>query len=585
MRKQKRNILIGVGVVLLVVAFLILNNFNFPLAVGSGFQTLSLSNTYLKSNDPNLAGQLWILTVSQNGAGQSAYGSFKIEDSTGKSSNDFSIDLNLDKSYASYKIYNQGNKINTITWQSQVENPFSSSKGCDMKVWEGWYKPFGVTVYCYKKQPRAVLGTIGSPTINFQSTMTVKSTVGSDSCVITNTGSNSCTSKNGNVYASWAGSLVSGQATPSPSDRGIIALYDTSSSGWKTGKKAAYDSYNTYEISGLESCINAGGKDSCFTQYNTYSNNVLVGYPFTTEGGTTAVSSGTSTSGEIRLDLPVQIQFPVITMKIKASFIGINIPVGKPKITSLTTQTFQTGQTGIINVDVKNIGDGVGNFNVYASCNNEFTQNGNALTISGLDVGLSKTVYLPLSASVLSGLKSGTCTVTAKDINNPANLDSKTVTVTANAISLCVEGEVTVFGNLIQKCVNNKWITTESCAATQTAKLANGIPQCVSNEQIDERNLLEKIGGFFSNLFSGIFGFFDTIKIIASFLAFIFSILFGYEFLSGFKAMKNKALVWIFSLVIAAIVGYLVFTIFYLGLAIFVALVLIKVISGGVLHR
>lgn len=586
MKKKNRNILVGTILIVLLLFLFSTGTLKLPLAISSGFTTLGISNIQFTSNDPILNGQAWLLTVSQNGAGQSVYGdSGSISDNSGKSSKPFTISVSLDKNDATYKIYSQGVYIKTVDWTKGTYNPFSKTGGCNSAVWSFWYHPSQLSilgdVYCYNYVNKGVYGTLGGPDFNFQSTISVSGDGGTDNLVISNDQATSGISKNGNVYASWFGSFVSGESAPNPQGQGIIAIYDTSTNGWKTGSQVSYDSWRIYDLSGFASCRSTSSdKSACFKTYNNYATSLMNGYPFSTVGGSVAKTSGTQSNGLVTLSLPKQLQFPGLALRIKASFIGINIPVGKPKIISTSSLTFSTGQTGNIAVTVQNSGDGAGSFDVFATCTDGFSQSGNSLRISSLPAGSTQIVYIPITSNIISGTKSGTCIVTAKDVNDPNNVDTKSVSVSSSSISICTEGQVSIIGNKIQQCQSNVWITTKECAIDETAKYVSGVPACVK-ENGDEIGFFGKIWGLIKGFFGGIFNFtgniYSILKNVVVIIIFIFSLLFGKDLIGSFRSLRRKEwLAWLFSLIIAGAIAYFVWKVFFVGLIIFGIFVLLK---------
>jgi|GEM_PF-6515983 hypothetical protein len=595
MRKKNRNIIAGV---ILVVAILIIlvsfGAFKLPFSViNSGFSTLSLSSINVNSNDPVLGGQTWFLTVSQNGASQSAYvdnSAVLKDDTTGATSNPMTISLTLNKNYASYNIFNQGVPIRHLEYTTTsytAINLLTGTSGCNTAVWNN-YQIFQQVSYCFNYVTDGYYGTIGQANQVFQSTVNVQGSGGSDSCTISNTGANTCYSQAGNLYASWVGSLVSGASAPDPSSQGIVAVYNTATGGWKTANQ---NSYQTYSQQNINSCITSGGTN-CFNQYNNYESAFMNGYSFTSTGGNVAYTQGTQNSGQVILNLPQQFNFPVITMGIKASMVGINILSGKPKILSATPQVFQTGQTGTIQATVENVGTATGSFNVGATCTNGFSQTGNSLTISSLAPNSQNTVYIPITANVVSGTNEGTCTVTATDISNSLNSDTKTVSVSANAIIICTNGQISTNGNLIQQCTNNVWVTIKSCnPANETAQLTGSGASCVPKNSPGTCgflgvgclwNSIFGSGGFFDNLFSGIGNFFSIVKLIASILAGIFAFVFSLDLFNKISFVKNhKWLLWIISLIIGLLFFWLVTTVFWIGVILFVVYLIFKSIIGA----
>jgi hypothetical protein len=577
-KKQKKTLVIGISIFILLIAFIFFSQLGSKTLSIGGFSTLSLGQQTFTSNDPTIGGQAWLLTVSQNGAGQSAYGTFTAEDNNGDTSNQFKITTSLDENYATYLINNQNVYINHVSYTTTTYNPLGSLGGCNPDVWTNVYKPtWSITAYCYKFTNDGVYGTVGSANVNFKSTILVEGKGGSDSCVISNNAQTSCTSNSGKFYVSWAGNLVSGQALPQPTDQDIIAVYNTKKGGWITSKGQYLNSWNTAKNS-LISCINSIKSTSCFDNINNLENTLISGSPFTTSGGISAIGQGTQTNGQLVMNLPTQVQFPVLTMKIKASFIGINIPVGKPKIVSVSSSKFQTGSSGIIITQVSNEGTGTGNFDVFATCTNGFSQVGTSLRISGLEVGSSQTVYIPITSNVASGDIQGSCTVTAKDVNNPNNLDSKSVSVSSSAIAICTANELRISGNNIQTCQSNAWVTTQACNSTEIAQYVGDTPKCVGKGSTIKSDWFTNILTSIGNFFSGIGDAFTLIKYLVILVIFIFSMLFGKDLLSSFDALEDKSwLAWILAIVIALVISLIALKLFWIGIILAVIVIGVRI--------
>lgn len=595
MKKGSKILLIVSLLVILFGAGFII--YNYTQQSTYGFTTLSLSpNVQLNSNDPTIGGQAWILTVSQNGAGQGAYGTFTAE-SGSASSDPFTITTSLDENYALYTIQNTNVPIRQLQWTTTTYNPFGSLGGCNPDYWSYAFIEGGLfsKVWCYKYTTDGYYGTISSGNVNFQSSIKVQGKEGTDTCTISNTGSQSCYSNNNKFYVSWVGSLVSGQSIPNAANDGKIAVYKPSTSGWQIGSQINYNTYKTYDQTGFTSCLNLpvnGDVGSCFTKYNNYESQVLTPVSWSIVGGSNAITLGSQSNGKIQMNLPMQVQFPVLTMRVKASFIGINIPVGKPQIVSGSSQEFQTGQSGTIKVSVKNIGDGDGTFDVSATCTNGFSQTGNALRISSLSPGNTQIVYLPITANVQSGTSSGTCTVLAKDYNNPNNFDTKVVSVSASQLTICTEGDQRISGQNIQECQNNIWVTIKTCASDETPNFINGQLQCVKegspgSTTPGECSEWTIVPGFFGwdgvkipDLFCVIDNFFTSIKWLVAVIGGLLAGLAGWK-IGKKKFNKNSKMPLLIGLIVAVITGALILIFFWWGVLILVILGLIKWVVPG----
>ena len=264
--KKQRNLIIGIIIIILLIGVLGYYS-DFPFAIG--FSTLSLGQQTFTSNDPIIGGQAWLLTVSQNGAGQFASGTFIAKDSSGATSDSFTIKTSIDKNTATYPIYNQNIPISRVDYTITIYNPFGSLKGCNPDVWTNYFKDsFSLNVYCYKFITDGYYGSVGSANVNFESSINVQSSPGNDKCVVSNTGATSCISSNGNVQVSWVGSLVSGQSPPQPTDQNIIAVYNTNKGGWITSKSQYFTDWNNAK-NNLVNCL-GDFKTQCFNDFNNF---------------------------------------------------------------------------------------------------------------------------------------------------------------------------------------------------------------------------------------------------------------------------------------------------------------------------
>lgn len=592
-KKKKQNIVIGI--VLAIALILVLSQTGFkPFAVG--FSTLSLSQININSNDPFVGGQAWFLTVSQNGAGQSATLTDKISDAE-KSSDVFTLTTNIDEHFVQYPIRNENKKIREVTFTT-TKFKWGGTAGCNPDYWTNYFAagkvPLISNVWCYKFSTSGIRGSIGSGNVNFKSTINVQGSGGSDSCTISNIGSTSCLSNNGKVHAQWVGSLVSGQAIPNAANDRKVAIFDTSRNGWKIGSQNTLDNYLSYDSNGFDNCLNlpsGGDRDKCFTNFNLFSRQAMSESNWGMTGGSNAFTSGSQSSGQVKINLPKQIQFPVITMRIRADLIGINIPVGEPRIIDADSDCFQTGQTGIIQVEVKNVGSGVGNFDVSANCGGQFSQVGNSLRISSLGVQESQTVFLPIQANAVNEIKDS-CTITANDVNNPNNLDTRSVGVCSSPITICSEGEERASGQTIQECQNNKWVVIKTCASGETIEFVGDKLECVGEGGGNKTKCGSCTDFAKSKLLGQIFpsqkcekkllqstltctGSF--IKIILIPIVFLFVLIFGMNFFreNKFFKIKQKGVAFLVSLVIASLLGWLVFALFTVGIIISISVLVI----------
>lgn len=460
--QHKRKLLIAsslIAVLLLTPSFLNLN-------LLGGFSTLSVSNVNYDSNDPSIGGRAWLITVSQNGAGQSISGVISKdqlidEQDNVEAQNDVSIDISLDEMYATYPIQNTDEKIYNVEWKET--NSWDGCSGYDGNVVINAFAK-----YCFKFSTVSSYGLLGTPSTNFQSTITINSGSNTETAVLQSLTASSVNFGVGGS-ASWVGSLTSGELPSIASDQKISAIY---ASGWKTIDDNKYRDYRTYADSSFESCLaNSGDKERCLRNYNYYADKAMELKSLTSSGGSQATVYGSQNSGQVKLDLEKAILFPVITLRLRSDWIGtvsINNPVGTPKIESLSTEEFQTGDNGYITVNSKNIGDADGSFALSVECGPYFSVQGTTTNLPILSPQDITTSFIPITSDVTSKTKES-CTVKLYDRNNPSIFDTKDLLVTSNPILLCSPGDKRINGNNIEQCniSGSGWDIIETCSSTQ----------------------------------------------------------------------------------------------------------------------
>ena len=231
------------------------------------------------------------------------------------------------------------------------------------------------------------------------------------------------------------------------------------------------------------------GMKDCINSMGYYASSIIQGKAFIATGGLQPKISGDTSNGKITMELPKQFSYPMIVAKVRASWLGVVVPVGKPKLISVSSDEFKTGNDGFVKAIVSNVGDGIGSFDISLSCNNPFSSS-DSIRLSGIQQQEQRTLYLKLTASV-SQPTSGTCTVTARDANQPSNIDSMAVAVKASNLAICQAGQKRTFGKYIQQCnqYGSAWITIKEC---EENKIADPITfECISDKSV----VSDPIGG------------------------------------------------------------------------------------------
>lgn len=502
--------LIGVMSIAIFPSILTLN-------LAGGFATLSVSDVNYDSNDPSIGGRAWLITVSQNAQGQSITGTIaksQLVDNQDnvEAQNDVNININLDEMSSSYPIQSTSENIYSVEYKD-INRAFDSC-GSDYPHFED-YGLYGR--YCYKYTKTANYGLVGTPSTNFKSTIQISSDGKTETATIDSLTSTTVNLGQGGS-ASWVGSLTTGEQAPIASDQRISAAYTSS---WKTIDTMKYESYKTYAESGFLTCLRAtDNKITCFNNFNTYSDQALEGKALTSQGGSQATVYGSQSSGQVKLELEKAIQFPVITLRLRADWIGtvsINNPVGVPKIESVSSEEFQTGSNGFITVNSKNIGDAAGSFAISVNCGSSFSVQGTTVNVRTLQPQETATSFVTISADVNSKT-SETCIVKLYDRNNPSKSDERTLIVSANPILLCNPGNKRINGNTIEQCnINGSgWDLIETCGQNEKPeRQANDNIICVKLDIKPEFSL----GWSLDWLFPNFGGMIDNLTLIVTILS------------------------------------------------------------------
>ncbi len=456
----------------------------------TGFNDIALSSIDYLSNDPVLGGKSWVLTVVQNCQGRYAVGSFdksKIQDyqDNARAEYDLKITTSLDEQKCEYPIQVQGTSIKHLNYETK-NLKFGWGAGdfedeCTAKTGSLWFINKGWDYTCFWATETAKHGILETPSTTFKSTIKLESHGETKTATITNTGPRSV--QIGDVgSAFWNGNLVTGDQCPIAADYRISAAYQNGV--WRTIDESKYQAYLGYHQAQLENCINryvdygTETPDSCTDDYNVMESNALSGKQLVSKGGSVGTTYGSTYNGKVFLEPVKALQYPMITLRLNVDWIGLYIPVGEPKVIYASSQDFRTGTTGIIDSQIQNVGTGTGSFNVYATCEAPFSQQGGSHTVY-LAPNEVTSVSIPITASA-SAETAGTCSVCAQDINDPTKKHCKSVAVTVKPQILCTPNERRCNGDYIEQCSldGSGWTTIQECELG--CEFKNNQPSCKS---------------------------------------------------------------------------------------------------------
>tara|TARA_Y100000310_G_scaffold9604_1_gene10309 strand:+ start:857 stop:2671 length:1815 start_codon:yes stop_codon:yes gene_type:complete len=582
----------------------------------SAFSTLSLDRVDFSTRGDEFD-QQWLLLISEDGRADKAVVTKKaeeIKDDKIHAKNDLTIKTEIDKNSCVYTIQNINQPISRLDYTKKTVWKFwdipNEIKSCEQR--EGYYWAFNLgfdfNVYCFftPAGKDSFVGRISDKKYDFNTKITLTSGGESKSVDISNSDrvSNSVPDY---FVAKWHGSLSTGAECPDITS--LSPIYDRDSGEWKLGEKSSISNYQSFHSSGMKECLNSyiiarttGGlivetPDSCKKRYNDLVEKAQSPEVFNIKGSTGSMTTQSSELGELVVEDVQPFQFPVISLKINADWIGIVQPITKPTILSCESSKFKQGEIGEIDVEVKNKGES-GSVSISTVCLSPFKSVGTTPIIR-LKKGESKSITVPITVSTKEDV-SKTCSVTVQDESDPSVRVSKRCDVSASGVVLCEAGKKRCSGRFIEQCKSSgsEYGLIEECELD--CKLDKyGQPFCPevtpppppppngNGDKCEPIWAIAKITiipdficemekvPYLKEGISGLVGF-------VMFIILIFML----KNLIGFENIPQRLMVLGFSLIIAILLGFLFYYLFWFGVALIVALVVmffvIKIILGKV---
>ena len=593
MPRKKNQALKIIGISLLIIFLLATLSsvvyFGVRKETGFGFggTIISLQRTDFISSDSQIDGEAWLLTIVQNEASQFARGFFTADEINSKTSTKekvkYPLEVNIESTPQKciYELNAQSSKIYTM--ESISKGKFILKTSCQ-NACEGYYaytcKPTlfitGFDAYCYKKSPTATYGSVQFDKLSFSSNIIANINKEEFKGTISNENDKSVTLADGKFYASWVGNLVSGESCPSSSEQNVASVFYNDK--WKLIDKNNFIQYQNHDASGFENCLDryAQGSETpqtCVSAYNSMSSLALSPKEFQAVGGTTAIQNAESANnGKVEITLGKAIQFPTITMRIKADLLGIVVPSSQPKIMKSDSECFTTGSNGFIVANIKNVGDDYATFVVSANCPAPFSQTGTSVSVQ-LAPNTEQAVNIPISVEAGQDVKRK-CTINVADLENPSKKDSSSVDVCGKTIILCNSGETKCYGAIRQRC-NAQGSGWENIEGDETCRTeGGGGGECKHYLQIGKSVIIPKLSCFRE---------FKTIRWIASFLVGTLVLFLAYGATSSRMRnqqgdVENPALAWITAVIFGVGSAVITYMLFYVGLTILLIALLVGII-------
>src|SRR6185503_15704071 len=335
---RDKTIKYTVGFILGIIVLLAIIAGNYPgflpLSI-AGTSTLSISQAQLQSTNPYLNGQAWLLTFSAGGLGQSYYGTISpsqvdalTPDQT-TTTKTLSIKVDYADQVCNYPIQNTGSFTPIYDMVYKKYACFLNPSIQDIKTNTGiqnilYYGRLGITegFACFGVGYNTVspVGTFNNPSVSQPYTITLNV----DGKIATRTIDPSAGSAQGAVgdyaYAIWNGNLVSGSSCSSSTEYRTIYL----NGNWITVKRQNYDAYASFEannkLNGYNGC--SAYSENCILNWlNQFNNAANLAKTQTSFG--TVFDSSSQTNAVVKVVQGTPLQFPVTTLYVKASTLGV----------------------------------------------------------------------------------------------------------------------------------------------------------------------------------------------------------------------------------------------------------------------
>ncbi len=478
--------------------------------------SVSTSDVITQTTQPSTV--YWIINGQLNGGGQSLTGT--VDPSMVKNfmggkvytSQPLNIQITSQNEQVSYDILNEGVPIYEYTVQS-----FNAPTGFLNVITDDpqpcpsptntWNIPIGQSLfghakvrYCVTRQQVATKGSYSNPTVGFSAVIQASAGDISKQKTICSGSAPGCEGSSVAFddlgTATWTGSLVTGDAAPNQDN--FVAIHKTDTNQWQIVPKSLYDAYlpapNVAEA-GLNQLVNrySGSSDIAaanrdIVNYITPANQAAQTLLAQDASFTSEPFTKDANTGKVSVTLARTLTSPNIVFRIRADWIGIVIPSGTPKILSVQSQKFTSGEAGSVAIQVQNVGDGQGTFSAMLQNCDPFSQDASAQTSrKTLQPGDIDTISIPVASGTISDNIVKNCNVLVYDVNNPASATSASVTLQLQKAKICSPGQMTVAGNTIQKCNSDGTAmdTVQQCGyAVGTDNQGN--PTCVNPPQIQQ---------------------------------------------------------------------------------------------------
>jgi hypothetical protein len=580
----KKNVFGIVLGVFLVLVLLVSSVFFVVQQTGvGGFTVLSVTSPDISTTSKSLDDFNWEVVATLGGSDR-IVGSISPSDLESKSGQRSSLPLSiemvaLDTDDEGTFVFNPPSCPSGFTWQVLEQNAFAN----DIR-------------HCIKRDQIGIHGVLQSPKVGFEAEMTLSAGDVSITEKISDATRSVLFSEGGVNYAraQWVGSLVTGDSLPR------VDVYEPvikTGGNWYFVSNTNWDKYvNSFDaferdLSSTPLNVDERSDSDVKSEINSWISSYNQGLSLVDNrvsvGGTLQDADSTD-NAKLVFELDRRINVQVVTFLVSADWIGFEIRVGEPRITGVDCPKFGSGETGSVGVDLRNVGDGTGVFDVSLSdCEFKQLTTGfsNEVTLSS---GASSSMKLPISVGAVNENIRDVCRVTVFDVADPSSKDTETVTCEVTTAVICTANSVSVEGSCIKKCSADGSVVELVGCCDYGVGYNPSTEEYVCNPK--PTTLVNGVGvigacGFFDvscklrNVFAG---FFLPVKIIVSLIGVFLGFLISLSMIRRLKLLKPKedVLAKSLSAVIGVLFGVFIFFVFTVALIILGVFIVVRIIMG-----
>lgn len=486
---MEQNTILYIILGILLVGGLMATGLGLFTVFGEGFTVTSISTSRIISNQEDISDTWFLIDTVLDGGGQSIVGVINQNDFEQESGYETEYPLEISMSTVDETLDINIQNLNEPLYKYSMitvdrPNLFTAPEcpgGTEYEI--EYYSWTGTLTHmiCVDKVQVATKGRLSDAQVGFNADIGLE--VGDDEIIKTISNRDSSVSfYDGNTLratAQWTGNLMTGDQLPEYGD--IVPVYWTDSAyntRWKllyNDHINQYDNYLATTTSALRNWENnqvsvdnweqaVENVDAEIDTLNNYVDYTMKRTDVQITHQTEISNQYSSDDASVRLSLDRRFSNPNILFKVKADWVGVKIPVGEPQITGLNCDEWNSGEIGVIDVEIRNVGDTTSTFLIeIKNCDPIESRYGTGTNRVTIEEGDTKTVPVQLSTGGYAQDLTRICTVRVYDYNYPENEDQDDVRCEMEEATACEEGRVWVDGDCIKECKDNEIVTVECC--------------------------------------------------------------------------------------------------------------------------